>query len=61
MKPDPPPADDDNPDLTSKDFARARPFKEVFTSSFGCNRKAGAAGRGLSGRRCVSGSAWRPR
>jgi uncharacterized protein (DUF4415 family) len=26
--------DDDNPELTAEDFARARPFKEVFPEQF---------------------------
>lgn len=32
--------DDDNPELTAEDFARARPFKEVFPDQFQSWRKS---------------------
>ena len=39
-KPDPM-TDDDNPELTAEDFARAKPFKEVFPEQYKTWKKMG--------------------
>jgi uncharacterized protein (DUF4415 family) len=40
-KPDPPVIDEDNPELTTGDFARAKPFKDVFPKQYKAWKKIG--------------------
>lgn len=40
-KPDPPMIDEDNPEWTAEDFARAKPFKDVFPEQYKAWKKIG--------------------